>query len=198
MISGIIGKVTNLEGQRADILSGSLIFSVFLPNLVAQEIKVGEKKTFYTYLSLSDKGVELFGFINPEDVATFRLLLTVSGVGPKMALRIFDSQKGEKIQAAIDRADVDFFTQIKGLGKKTAQRIVVDLKAVFERKKEEEEKTFWEKESLLANALAQLGFDKREVKEVLVSLPAGLGTDEEKVAWALNFLSKNKHGEQTG
>ena len=197
MISGIIGKITNLDGQRADILSGSLIFSVFLPKLVAEEIRVGEEKTFYTYLSLSDKGVELFGFIHSEDVATFRLLLTVSGVGPKMALRIFDSQKGEEIQAAIDRADVDFFTQIKGLGKKTAQRIVVDLKAVFERKKEEEEKTFWEKESLLANALRQLGFDRKEIKEVLTSLPAGFETDEEKVAWALNFLLKSKHGERT-
>ena len=197
MISGIIGKIINLDGQRVDLLSGSIIFSIFLPKLIAADLKVGEEKTFYTYLSLNDKGVELFGFNSFDEVATFRLLLTVSGVGPKMALRIFDSQKGEAIQVAIDRADVDFFTQIKGLGKKTAQRIVVDLKAVFERKKEEEEKTFWEKESLLANALKQLGFDRKEIKEVLTSLPAGFETDEEKVTWALNFLLKSKNGERT-
>ncbi len=94
---------------------------VALPN-------VNETTKVLTYLHVKDDGVALYGFATPEEKSIFMKLITVSGVGPKMAITILSGMKISDLIVAITREDVSLLSKIKGLGKKTAERICLELK----------------------------------------------------------------------
>lgn len=94
---------------------------VTLPN-------VNETTKVLTYLHVKDDGVALYGFATPEEKSIFMKLITVSGVGPKMAITILSGMKISDLIVAITREDVSLLSKIKGLGKKTAERVCLELK----------------------------------------------------------------------
>ncbi len=94
---------------------------VALPN-------VNETTKVLTYLHVKDDGVALYGFATPEEKSIFMKLITVSGVGPKMAITILSGMKISDLIVAITREDVSLLSKIKGLGKKTAERVCLELK----------------------------------------------------------------------
>lgn len=94
---------------------------VALPN-------VNETTKVLTYLHVKDDGVALYGFATPEEKSIFMKLITVSGVGPKMAITILSGMKISDLIVAISREDVSLLSKIKGLGKKTAERVCLELK----------------------------------------------------------------------
>lgn len=94
---------------------------VALPN-------VNETTKVLTYLHVKDDGVALYGFATPEEKSIFMKLITVSGVGPKMAITILSGMKISDLIVAISREDVSLLSKIKGLGKKTADRVCLELK----------------------------------------------------------------------
>ena len=94
---------------------------VALPN-------VNETTKVLTYLHVKEDGVALYGFATPEEKSIFMKLITVSGVGPKMAITILSGMKISDLIVAISREDVSLLSKIKGLGKKTAERICLELK----------------------------------------------------------------------
>lgn len=94
---------------------------VALPN-------VNETTKVLTYLHVKEDGVALYGFATPEEKSIFMKLITVSGVGPKMAITILSGMKISDLIVAISREDVSLLSKIKGLGKKTAERVCLELK----------------------------------------------------------------------
>ena len=91
--------------------------------------QIGDVVTLYTYLKVSDSAMELYGFEKIEEREFFELLMTVSGVGPKTALHIMGIGSIAEIQNAIARGDVKYLTAVQGMGKKTAERLVLELKS---------------------------------------------------------------------
>lgn len=89
---------------------------------------VGEDVKLYTYFSVKEDGVSLFGFFSIEEKNLFLNLISVSGVGPKMALQILSGAKLSDLTNAISREDISLLSKIKGIGKKTSERIIVELK----------------------------------------------------------------------
>jgi len=189
MISSLTGIVNYKEGQVVELLVGDISFSVWIPLALVARLELGEKITLFTNLVVGEKLLELYGFGNRGDISIFKMLISVAGVGPKTALMIFNQKSGEEIKEAIDKADVDFFLGVKGIGKKTAQRLIVDLRSVLDRIKLQEKKKVRERAGIVYDALLQLGFSQQEIDLVIPKLPK-TGSDEEKISQALKLLAE--------
>ena len=151
----------------------------------------GDEVRVYTYMAVSENDIALFGFETWEELDLFKLLITVSGVGPKTAAQILGLSKAEEVTRAIGEADVDFFKKIKGIGLKTAQRIIVDLKSKIGGLGEldlRQELPLLEDDVVLS--LRQLGFERKEIERVVKMTPKELKTTEERLGWCLQNLNR--------
>ena len=158
------------------------------------ELRIGEEIKLFIYTAVSENEVRLFGFETVEDLDLFKMLITVSGIGPRTAAGILAEKKSEEIIKAIGEAEVDFFKKIKGIGLKSAQRIIVDLKSkvgglgVLDLKSGYAKATADEEDDLYLS-LKQLGFDRKEIEKVRQAMPIDLVVVEEQLGWCLKNLS---------
>mgnify|MGYP000853233086 CR=1 FL=1 len=129
MISSIVGTIHSVVGNIVEIDTASGVsYAVAVPLFYATELYSGQSVRIPTYLKVTDQSHELYGFRDQGERAFFLLLFSVSWVRPKTALHILSRGDTEVITSAISRGDVAFLTAVQGIGKKTAERIVVELK----------------------------------------------------------------------
>lgn len=166
---------------------GGVGYKVQVGENLMKLLKEGEEKKVIVYQVVSDSDLRLFGFENYEELAMFELLISVSGVGPKTAMQIVGTHKEAEIRAAVSNAKVSFFEEIKGIGKKTAQRIIVDLKGKIGGSKEIDLEGETEFSSDLLESLRQLGFEKKELMPLLKTMPE-MESFEEQLRWCLKAL----------
>jgi holliday junction DNA helicase RuvA len=189
MISSLKGEISRIGNNFVEIEVGGVGYLVWCGLNFLKKRTVGEEIKIYTYQAVSENDISLFGFESGDEVDLFKMLISVSGVGPKTAAQIMGQVSSEEIIKAIGEADVAFFEKVKGIGKKTAQRIIIDLKSKIgglgELDLTKDEK---EVENDLVLSLKQLGFDKKEIEKVTNKLPANLETTEEKLSWCLGNL----------
>lgn len=193
MISSLKGKIGRVWQGGMEIEVGGVGYEVQLQN-TNYELRIGDEIKLYIYMAVSENDIRLFGFKNVEELDLFKLLITVSGVGPRTAAGILGEKQSLEIMKAIGEADVDFFKKIKGIGLKTAQRIIVDLKSKIN-KQELDMTAFAEsfgesKEDDVVLSLRQLGFEKKEIESVLKKMPKELTEIEEKISWCLQNLGR--------
>jgi len=103
-------------------------YKVLVPDSVYSKLYLGEKVKIFTYTHVREDALDLFGFLESQDLGLFESLLTVSGIGPKTALNIFSFGERKDIIEAIIKGDVTFFTSVPRLGTKNAQKIIIELK----------------------------------------------------------------------
>jgi len=128
LIGSLRGQVTHIGLDHALIEVGGIGYRVVAgPTLLGRLRRDAEASVFTHHLVREDQQA-LFGFATNEELAFFELLLTVSGVGPRLALAITSAYAVTKLQLAIVTDDVDLFTSVSGVGRKTAQRIILELK----------------------------------------------------------------------
>lgn len=190
MISSLKGVANRIRGSEVEIMVGGIGYEVFMGKKSFSE---GEEVMVSTYMAVSENEIRLFGFENYEDLSLFKMMITVSGVGPKTAAGILAEKNGVEIMKAIGDADVDFFKKIKGIGLKTAQRIIVDLKSKIGGLGELNLKSAFAKatadeEDDVVLSLKQLGFDNKEIERVMSKLPSELVELEEKISWCLENI----------
>lgn len=193
MISSLKGKIGRVWQGGMEIEVGGVGYEVQLQN-TNYELRIGDEIKLYIYMAVSENDIRLFGFKTVEELDLFKLLITVSGVGPRTAAGILGEKQSLEIMKAIGEADVDFFKKIKGIGLKTAQRIIVDLKSKIN-KQELDMTAFAEsfgesKEDDVVLSLRQLGFEKKEIESVLKKMPKELTEIEEKISWCLQNLGR--------
>ncbi|MBI2592361.1 Holliday junction branch migration protein RuvA [Candidatus Saccharibacteria bacterium] len=128
MISKLEGKVAEKIGEVVVIDCGGVGYGVLVPFEDFGALHNGEKAKLYIYESIRDNAHDLFGFRNLEAKQLFEQLLSVKGVGPKMALAILSVASLSRVRQAIAAGDIKFLSQSKGVGKRAAERVVVDLK----------------------------------------------------------------------
>jgi len=187
MISQLNGVLNRVGRNWVEVVVGGVGYLVWTHEGVRGEVVVGEDIVLHTYLHVAEGVMDLYGFIAREEVEVFKLLIGVSGIGPKTAVGIFGKYGAEEIIKAIGKADVKFFEQVKGIGKKGAQRIIVDLKSKVGglgeldlREELKEDETY--------QGLRGLGFAKVEIEAVMGRLPKGMVVIEEKLSWCLGEL----------
>lgn len=184
MIAYLKGHILQKTLQFLIVENNGLGYKVFVtPELL--ERSTGSEIELYTHLRANDDGQTLFGLPDFNTLQFFEMLITVSGVGPKVALGILSAAKPATIEQAIANNDAELFTRMSGVGKKTAERIILELKT---------------KIGVLANptstgssdiydALINLGYSSREVREALQKLDNSSSTEDQLKA-ALKMLSR--------
>lgn len=128
MIDRLRGIILEKRLDGVVVESGSFGLSVFLPGPNLGRIDEGDEVVLYTYLQVKDDGFSLFGFLDEEDRELFLLLIGVSGVGPKVAMGIFSRFSAGDVIYFIQSEDAKSLTEAPGIGKKTAERLLLELK----------------------------------------------------------------------
>lgn len=128
MISFVRGTVVNKSINSVIVDVSGIGFKILVPSRDAENIKSGEVTLLNTYFSVKEDSMELYGFLKNEDLEMFNLLITVSGVGPKAALSLLSAFSAESLSSAIMLSDGKKISSAQGIGKKTAERIILELK----------------------------------------------------------------------
>ncbi len=128
MISSITGKVKSINANSLVVEVGGVGVLLQVPTRVASSMQVGEQVSFHTYLIVREDALILYGFSELVDREFFELLLSVTGIGPKVAQSILANSGAASIAAAITSSDLKSLESVPGLGKKGAQRLVLELK----------------------------------------------------------------------
>lgn len=190
MISSINGQLTSKSTDSVDISIGGITITISTPSSTIESMGgIGDSVRLLTSLQLRQDSVTLYGFGTAEDLAAFETLITISGVGPRMALAILSTYDAESLSAIVTAGDTVSLTKVSGVGERTSNRIMLELKGKLE--------TFWSaspSDTLDNNdvydSLTALGYSRQESRQAISSLPADQALDvEEKVRLALDYLS---------
>ena len=191
MISSLHGKVESLGSDWAIINVGGIGFQVYTPTSTLSTLgTVGKEVQLYTHLHLREDNATLYGFASPEELTLFQTLIGVSGLGPRLALAMLSGMSTEQLVTAIATGSTDLLTVIPGIGKKVANRLILELK--------EKIGAGWittpatqlaqENTDVLA-ALTALGYSAAEATKAVSTLPAASDLSlEEKVKLALGYF----------
>ena len=127
MIAYLRGTVLTTTAETAILDVNGVGYEVYCSGGAFKKLVIGQVGEIYTYLQVKEDGITLFGFADPKEKELFLKLITVSGVGPKMGIAILAAMSAEEFARVISTADVKTLSKVKGLGKKTAEKIVLEL-----------------------------------------------------------------------
>jgi len=134
LIATLTGQVQQVTGGYSLINVGGMGFQVFMPLTALEELAQTEGEiTVYTYLHHKEDTMVLFGFLHPEDKALFEEIITVSGIGPKTALAVLSVLNAESFRWAILNEQAKELTKVPGIGLKSAQRMILELKSKIQK-----------------------------------------------------------------
>lgn len=206
MIDYVEGPVEYIESDSVVIGTQGMGYRVFCPNPYIYKLK--EIRRVFTHYHVREDVTHLYGFVTREERQLFRKLLDVSGIGPKGALAILAAATPVQIASAVQREDVQFLTKFPGIGKKTAGRIVLDLKdklkgfttgTIGEESDFEQEGLFAALSQELSSshaeareALKSLGYSDGEVEKVMGKLKGEMASTEELIKKALQLFISSK------
>lgn len=196
MIGYIKGKVLYTQENNVLIENNGIGYEVCCSSSALCELVNGGEGEIYTYMAVREDGVYLYGFVSIEEKNMFLKLLTVSGVGPKVAVSVLSAMSLSNLALMIATSDVKGLSKIKGLGKKTAERIILELREkitsldISETAKDATV-TAVEVDEDAVIALMSLGFNRAEsVKGVESAYANGAKTIEQVISYALRGMSK--------
>ncbi len=191
MISYLKGTILSKTNKTVTVLVNNLGYQVFIPQTLINKIIIGDEVELFTHLRHSEDAMSLFGFKSREELHFFELLITISGVGPKTALGVIEVAKLSDIKKAILRDDPSILYKVSGVGKKTAERIVVELKNKLDSLPTgEKEINLADTDTETFDALLSLGYSERDVREAIRKIPGQLERMEDKIKSALKYLGK--------
>jgi len=191
MIAILEGKLEYRGIDSAIVKVGGVGVRVYLPHSDLPKLgNIGDKVSLYTHLYVREDNLSLYGFVSSEEVALFENLISVSGIGPRVALSLLSGLSVEQLATAIVSGNIDLITQVPGVGKKLASRLVVDLKSKLEQEWKETAVLLAPEDSDAIAALTSLGYSLREATQAVSSIPDSPRLSlEEKVRAALQRLS---------
>lgn len=186
MIYSVKGTVIHTEQNMAVIECGGVGYACRTTLNTLRDIKQGTETTLYTYMSVREDAVELFGFSSLKELNTYKLLININGVGPKAGISILSVLSPEQVSVAVASNDWKTITQANGVGPKMAQRIVLELKDKF--KSLQADDIVGDENSALATntgnipaavqALSVLGFSAADVTPILTKLDSNMSVEQ--------------------
>lgn len=164
-------------------------YLVYITRGLLEKTHIGQELTFYIHTNVREDDISLYGFLSQEEWQFFKLLLTVSGVGPKSALEIMNAPMN-KVKNAIATKEVSFLTQIQGIGRKTAERIIVDLQGKVENQVLEDgaKCSAPARGEEIVQALVSLGYHRQQVLQGLKKVPSKIEDEEAIIKYFLQNI----------
>jgi holliday junction DNA helicase RuvA len=190
MIASVQGRIQALRPQGLIVQVGGVGLLVRVPESVLEGAQVGRAVELFTYLYVRESELALYGFATHEEHDIFVTLLGVTGIGPRTALAVLSTFSPEVLHGAVANGDVVLLTRIPGIGRKTAERLMLDLKD----KVGAPGAVAWGATSLregdadVINALTSLGYSLGEARDALASVPAEVQALDERILTALRSL----------
>ena len=187
MISYLSGMVAEKSARFVILEAGGVGYRVFATGEVLRRLKVGAAAKLRTHHAVREDAEELYGFLEPEDLKLFELLLGVPGIGPKTALNILNVATPETLRRSITSGETAYLTKIGGIGKKTADKIILELR---EKLGAGEGGTTLKEEVDALEALKTLGYSHDESREALRAISKDITGTSERVKHALKTLGR--------
>lgn len=188
MFGHITGKIFDLKGTRAIVTTGGIGFVAHSTPSYLDKLRLGAEASFWIHTAVRETSIDLYGFETEEELRIFELLITVSGVGPKSALAIISVAGVKSIEEAVATGDTSSLTKISGIGRKTAEKIALELNGKILTTSKGESKTSEDVD--VFEALKSLGYRDRDVQETIKGLPKDLVGANAKIKYALKNLGK--------
>lgn len=187
MIYSVKGTLIHIESGFAVVECGGIGYKVNTTITTQKQLKLNSTVTLFTHMNVREDAVELFGFYSKGELSTFKMLISISGVGPKVALAILSELSSEQIAMSVSAGDYKTLTRASGVGPKLAQRIVLELKDKIKGLSVESADSVISKGSVIADtgniskavaALAVLGYSAADVTPVLSKLDPSLTVEQ--------------------
>lgn len=190
MISSLAGTVRHKELNSVVIDVNGVGYKVFAPTDVILEATPSQPIFLWTYLAVRETSLDLFGFPERETLNIFELLITISGIGPKTALGILNIVSPTTLRQAVASGDTSYLTRVSGIGKKNAEKIVLELKDKL--KVTDADKSLdTRNEGDALEALVSLGYSERDARDALKKVPKDVANASDRVKQALRVLSEH-------
>lgn len=189
MLYSVSGKLVSKTAHFAVVEAGGLGLKIFANVRTLEKLPhAGAEVKFFTYFYLREDGPELYGFLSPEELNFFELLNSVAGVGPKSALSILGVADLKSLAAAIKEGRPDLLTRASGIGRKTAERIILELKNKVQADKSGLVVGKMEADADIVETLAGLGYRRDQAKAALANVDEKVVNLEERLKAALKIL----------
>lgn len=183
MIARLSGKVIELEKKSLILDVGGVGYRLAVLASLLGSVRVGQDLTLRVHHHVGDGIEDLYGFQEAESLEFFKLLLSVPSVGPRTAIGILDVAPPRVLEQAVVKNDIKMLTKVGGVGKKTAQRILIELKGKIKDVKPEGAASDIQEEAMIA--LMSMGYTKGQARDSVQKLPEEIVTVEEAVRWVL-------------
>ena len=198
MIAYIKGKLEIKAKDHIVIEANGIGYKIFMSESSIEELEKGKEAKVFTYMKVREDDVSLYGFINNEELVTFELLISVGGVGAKSAISILSNITPSKFALVVITNDVNSLKKLPGIGAKTAQRIILELKDKMKSegaidKSEEEIKTAIKLDNKAEDAieaLKVLGYVRKDIEKALINIDTKDLTVEDIIKQGLKYLGK--------
>lgn len=186
----IAGTVILKENDMLLVKTGGIGYKIRTTKETARAATLNKEVALFTHLAVREDAMELYGFKTKDELNFFEKLVSVSGIGPKSALAILNLAPVSKLVNAIASSDAHYLTKVSGIGKKSAAKIILELKDTVSAGISviDEQELAGEKDALLA--LQSLGYGMNEAREALLKVKRKDGTVESAIKEALKLLSR--------
>ncbi len=184
MIGSLRGTLIELAATWALLEVGGVGYRVQVSSSVLSLLHVGQEQFFYIHEQLREDAHELYGFLSSQDLALFTKLLSVSGVGPKVGMTLLSLGSADVVQRAVMQGDLETLTALPGVGKKTAQKIILELKGQLV-----DPEQVSSTDCDVADALQGMGYTAAQVRDALRVVSADIKDPSDRIRAALKVLS---------
>lgn len=191
MIAYLEGEIIHLTDKFIIINTGNVGYKVSVTPQTISFCTLGKKTSLFIYTAVRENSIDLYGFKDINELSFFELLLDVSGIGPRGALGIIALAPVETIKKAIATGDVGYLNKVSGIGKKTAEKIIIELRdKLKDYKNDTDTPGTLRDESDILEALKSLGYSQNEARDSLHEVPSTIIGTNARIKEALKILGK--------
>ena len=191
MISYLEGKILDKNEKFFVVDVSGVGYRIFSHSGILEKIpENGQNVKIWTHLYVREDAMDLYGFLNKEELEFFEILISISGIGPRSALGILEVASVSSLKQAIVSEDETFFTKVSGIGRKTAQRLILELKSKLAKTVVLEKGGGFKEMGDAFEALVALGYRQSDVRRILNELPKDMKSAEAKVKEVLKRLGR--------
>jgi Holliday junction DNA helicase RuvA len=191
MIGSLEGIVKHKDIHSLILDVGGVGYLVYVTAETSLDSNKGDSLSLWTYLAVRETALDLFGFKDKETLDIFELLISISGIGPRTALGILNVASPSMLRQAVAEGDTSYLTRVSGIGKKIAEKIVLELRDKLEVSDQDRNPNL-QAEGDALEALVSLGYSERDARGALKEVSKEVKSASERVKEALKILSNSK------
>ncbi|MBM2818020.1 MAG: Holliday junction helicase RuvA, holliday junction helicase RuvA [Parcubacteria group bacterium] len=188
MISKLKGVIEHKDAKFIILMVGGVGYKIFLASEQLEKVRESANISLWTYLAVREDALTLYGFEEKEGLNFFEMLISISGIGPKTALGVINVATIPTLKKAVASEDISHLVKVSGIGKKIAEKIILELKGKFGR--EESGEISLKDEVDTMEALKSLGYSQNQAREALKQVDKEITNVSERVKQALKILGK--------